>query len=97
MVLGDGERERVLEDPPGFCPVGGLTGAEEQFAEQDAGHHPVAARSRTGAVVLRGFGQTAFGIKRLREAETEKRVGRLGGHKGGEPVDAVGHGADGGV
>lgn len=88
VVLGDGEVQGGFEDGAG----GGGVGAEEDFAEENAWHHPVGAGGAAVAVMFDGIGEAAGGFESLGEAETKERVVGLAGDEGGKLCDAVGHG-----
>ena len=88
MILSDGEAERVFQQDAGG---GGVAGAQEEFAEQNAGHHPVGAGGNAEPVVLDRLKVTlrTGALEGLCEAEAEERVFRLPGDEGAETGDTV--------
>lgn len=87
-MLLDGEREGGVQEWAGV--VGAALG-EQEFAEKNAGHHPVGLARDAELIMRDGFGGALFGFEGLREAEVKEFVAGLAGEEGLELFDAGRH------
>ena len=74
MVLLDREAQSVFEQGTSLRSSVEL---EQQFAEENPGHHPVGFLRHAGFEVRHRFRAPTRGDQRLREAETKQLVRRL--------------------
>lgn len=86
------ELEGGFEKRAGF---GAAIKREEEFAEKDAGHHPIGLFRDAEFVVRNGVGGAASGGEGLREAEAEEFVVGLLRDEFFELGDAIRHASEG--
>lgn len=92
VALVDRELKGGLEERAGFRAA---VEREEEFTEENAGHHPVGFFRDAEFVVRNGVGRAAGGGERLGEAEAEEFVVGLLRDEFFELGDAIRHASEG--
>ena len=92
VFLVDGELEGFLELDAGF---GATAEFEQEFAEEDAWHHPISFLFNAEFVVLDSVEKAEFGDESLGETEAKEFVIRLPSNKGGKGIGAPNYFAHG--